>query len=603
MNKAYYKHKILISLFLTLLILAAYGQIRNFDFAGFDDKLYVTENSHVQSGFTCKSIAWAFTTYCSANWHPVTWLSHILDYEIYGLNPGGHHWTNLLFHTANSILLFFILYQMTGALWQSAFVAALFALHPLHVESVAWISERKDVLSTFFAFLSIGAYYRYVKKPGFINYFLIFLFLSLGLMAKPMLVTLPFILILFDFWPLERFQFEKNDKIFSVFSKNFPLILEKIPLFIPVIISSVLTFIAQHSEGAVKSLESLPFKTRLANAIVSYVQYIIKAVYPNKLAVFYPHPGKSLPAWQIIGAVLLLLLSLFFAIRMLKKYKYAAVGLFLYLGTLVPAIGLVQVGAQAMADRYTYIPLIGIFIIITWGITDLTATWHYKKIILIISSLLIISGMTASTFFQTGHWKNSVELFEHAVKVTDNNCLAHNNLGVALFEKGRLDKTMIHYKEALRIKPDYSEALYNMATLLYNQGNIEESALYYKKALKVNPDYPDAHHYLGNTLVNLGKLDEAGLHYSEALRINPGNAHAHYDFGLYLIKQGKTRKAGLHFAEVIKINPKYFKAYNKIGIILARQGKLKQAKVFFLKALKIKSDYKEAQKNLNLIGE
>ena len=427
---------ILVSLCLIIAILIPYRQAINFDFVGYDDELYVTKNLNVQKGFTAEGVKWAFTTFHSANWHPITWLSHILDCELYGLNPMGHHWTSLQIHLTNTLLLFFILQYMTGALWRSVFVAALFALHPLHVESVAWVAERKDVLCTFFGMLTISAYIMYVKKRNLLRYSLVFIFLSLGLMAKPMLVTLPFLLLLLDFWPLERLRSETVSR----------LILEKVPLLVPVVISSCLTFMAQQSSGAVKPLESFSLTVRVANAFVSYASYVVKAIWPHNLTVFYPHPGNALPLWQVLGAILLVGGACVPAIRSLKKYPYIAVGLFWYLGMLVPVIGLVQVGQQAMADRYTYIPMTGLFIIIAWGFSDLSTKWHYRKIVLTLFAVIILLVLAVSTFFQLGYWRNSVALFERAVSITENNYLAHNNLGAALLEKGKFDKAVLHIK-------------------------------------------------------------------------------------------------------------------------------------------------------------
>ena len=427
---------LIISLLLITAILIAYWQVKDFDFICFDDKPYVTENRHVQAGLTVKGFAWAFTTFHASNWHPLTWLSHMTDCELYGLNPMGHHWTSLQFHIANTLLLFFILQYMTGALWRSAFVAALFAMHPLHVESIAWVAERKDVLSTFFGMLTLLAYCRYAKQPSLAGYLLIILFLSMGLMAKPMLVTFPFLFLLLDFWPLERLRSETVSR----------LILEKIPMLVPVVISSCLTFMAQQSSGAVKPLESFSLTVRIANAFVSYASYAVKAIWPHNLTIFYPHPGNALPLWQVLGAILLVGGASFLAIRSLKKYPYIAVGLFWYLGMLVPVIGLVQVGQQAMADRYTYIPMTGLFIIIAWGFSDLSTKWHYRKIVLTLFAVIILSVLAVSTFFQLGYWRNSVALFERAVSITENNYLAHNNLGAALLEKGKFDKAVLHIK-------------------------------------------------------------------------------------------------------------------------------------------------------------
>ncbi len=571
-NAKDYQLKWMISLLVTVAIIVAYGQVRNFAFVGYDDQLYVTDNINVQAGITVKGIVWAFTTHHDANWFPITWLSHMLDVEFYGLNPMGHHWTNVQLHIANTLLLFFVLQLMTGAIWKSAFVSALFALHPLHVESVAWVAERKDVLSTFFGILMIAAYYLYVKKSDLKNYLLVIMLFGLGLMAKPMLVTFPFLLLLLDVWPYKRFQFMKpyalqpKDPTADAFQGDFWIILEKIPLVVMAAVSSVLTFIVQHSEGAVKTIEALSLKTRVANALVSYASYVIKAVWPHKLAVFYPHPGTTLPVWQILGAALLLGSAIIFALYALRRYPYLAVGLFWFLGTLVPVIGLVQVGEQAMADRYTYVPLIGLFIIVAWGIPDLLEQWRYRKIILGIFFVITISAMTVCTFFQVSHWRNGITLFENAVGVTKNNYQAQNNLGTAV-GRADLDRAIFHYKEALKIKPDYATALYNLGTALFYKGNYDQAAFHYKQALSINPEYVDAHYNLGDVL----------------------------------IAQGKTNSAIAHYFETIRINPDYAKGYNRIGLILALQGKNKKAEVFFLKAIQVNPDYMEARKNIEYL--
>ena len=630
----------LVGLCLIVAIIIAYAQASNFDFVGYDDQEYITENRHVQEGLTLESLIWAFTSFHSANWHPLTWLSHMLDCELYGSNPMGHHWTNVQFHIANTLLLFFIFFKMTGALWRSAFVAALFALHPLHVESVAWVSERKDVLSTFFGLLMIAAYYRYVKMSNLKNYLLIITLFGLGLMAKPMLVTFPFVLLLVDYWPLNRVQFE-NDLLQQSngitcfdFQKFLRLIIEKIPFFILAIISCILTFLAQQSSGAVKALGALSLKTRVANTLVAYVTYVFKTIWPINLAVFYPHQGDSLPVWQIFGAALLIATACIWAVRTSKKYPYIAVGLFWYFGTLVPVIGLVQVGDQAMADRYTYIPLIGLFILIAWGVPDLLKKWKYRKIFLGLSAVVILSALTVSTFSQTSHWKNGITLFKNAVKVTGNNYKAQNNLGTALGPVD-LDKAIYHYKESLKIKPNYVRALYNLGTALSENGNYDEAVLYFTKLLDINPKKTDVRNNLANVLFMQGKpdeaisqyreilktnsenadahynlaymlstqkkIDEAVLHYKEALRINPEYSKAHYNLGDILLSQGKTKEAATHFVKSIQFKPDYVQAYNKLGFILFKQGKFTKAKVFFLKALQINPNYSEARNNLEML--
>jgi tetratricopeptide (TPR) repeat protein len=630
--------KLLITLILILSTQVVYWQVKDFNFVGYDDELYVTENSQVQTGISVEGTIWAFTTFHAGNWHPLTWLSHMLDCEIYGLNPMGHHWTNLLFHIANTILLFFMFQKMTGAIWKSAFVAALFALHPLHVESVAWVAERKDVLSTFFWMLTIIVYYRYVKRPFLSSYLLVILSLSLGLMAKPMLVTLPFVLLLLDFWPLERLKYHSHHQSPNFQALNLScLVWEKVPLFIPVAISSVLTILAQKEVGALYSFEALPIKTRIANALASYANYIIKTIWPQNLAVFYPHPFGMLSFWHVFGSALLIAGLSFLAIRMLNQYKYVAVGWFWYLGTLVPVIGILQVGAQGMADRYTYIPLTGLFIIVAWGMPDLLKKWHSNKIILAVFATIFISAFSTRTYFQIKHWENSAAVFENATKVTNYNWLAYNNLGLALMRDGKSNDAVLYYKKALQIKPDYLIALDNLGIALFQLGKYEEALSYYSEALKIAPEHAGIHNHIANVLAAQGKLEKAINHYTKALLIDPelaithnnlaialvaqGNlekaifhyksaikkdpeyADAYYNLGRLLLNQKKNREALVHFAEVIKINSEYAQAYHQIGLILAQHGKLKEASKFIIKSIKINPNYSEAIEHLQLINK
>ncbi|NQT10955.1 MAG: tetratricopeptide repeat protein [Desulfobacteraceae bacterium] len=561
------RREIIICILLIAASLVVYWQITNHGFINYDDGNYVTENSHVQAGLTFESIKWAFTTCHASNWHPLTWLSHMLDYELYGLNPMGHHWTSLQIHLINTLLLFFILQYMTGALWKSAIVAALFALHPLHVESVAWVSERKDVLSAFFGMLTISAYIMYVKKRNLLRYSLVFIFLSLGLMAKPMLVTLPFVLLLLDFWPLKRLKLTLNQASGQT-SNLLLLIREKTPLIAPVAISAILTLIAQHS-SALKTLESFPLQTRVANAFISYLSYFGKAIWPLGLSVFYPHPGDSISLWYASGAALMIAVSLFIAVNTSKKYPYIITGLLWFFITLLPVVGIIQVGYQAMADRYTYIPLIGIFIILAWGGSDLLKKWTNKKIVSSILAMSVLLVLTMQSFHQAAHWKNSSTLFENAIKVTENNWLAHNNLGVALLGKRELDKAIYHYKKALNIKPDTLGAIKNLGFALSEKGSFKEAAQYFTKAIVINPEDFDAH----------------------------------YKLGCILAKQEKFNEAIRPFAETIRINPDYAPAYYEIGIILAMKGKLQKSKEFFLKAIQLKPDYKEARNNLLILEQ
>jgi len=535
-----------ICLFLCIITLAVYWPITSNDFVAYDDNVYVTENNHIQKGFTSENIIWAFTAKVAGNWHPLTLLSHMLDCQIYGLNSGLHHMTNLLFHLANTLLLFLILKRTTKALWQSAFVAALFALHPLHVESVAWAAERKDVLSTFFWMLTTWSYVRYVERPEIKRYLLTILFFILGLLSKPMLVTLPFVLLLLDYWPLKRFQLQRS---------NFrQLVFEKVPLFCLSAVSCTVTYLIQHSSNAVVSLTAFPFSTRLANAIVSYVAYIVKMFWPDKLAVFYPYP-MPLPLWQVAGSCLLLAFCSMLAVRTKERHPYFAVGWLWYIGTLVPVIGFVQVGSQAMADRYTYIPLIGLAIIVAWGISGFIERWRYKKIYLTVISAFCLSTLSIITLNQARYWSDSISLFEHALGVTKRNYVMHNNLGLFLAKQGKLDEAIYHYSEALRIRPGYTKAHCNMGIALDSKGNFKEAASHFSEALKRNPRFAAAQNGLGLTLAKQGGLEEAIKYFSEAIRIDPGFAEAHSNMGVALMRKGNLKAAIQHFQEALRIKP------------------------------------------------
>ena len=413
------RRSFLICLILGLITFAVFYQVHSFKFITYDDPYYVYKNPDIQSGITLESIKWAFTTGWTANWHPLTWLSYMLDWQLFDSNPAGYHVVNLIFHIINTLLVFIVLGQMTHSLWPSAFVAALFALHPLHVESVAWVSERKDVLSTFFWLLTIWAYSRYVNKPGISRYLRIVIFLALGLMSKPMLVTLPFVLLLLDYWPLNRIK-SKHSLL--------RLFIEKIPLFVMVITSSVVTYLIQRKEGAVTTFAMLPLKFRILNALVSYIGYIEKMFWPSRLAVFYPHVGRNTSILYAIISAGLLLAATVLVIRFAKNHRYLVTGWFWYIGTLVPVIGIIQVGIQGMADRYSYITLTGLFIIIAWGMADLLAKWRYKKIVLASLALLIVSTISICTYNQLRYWRNTLTLFQHAIDVTKNNYMAMNEL-------------------------------------------------------------------------------------------------------------------------------------------------------------------------------
>ena len=625
-----------ICLFLIITTLAVFWQVKDHEFINYDDTEYITENLHVQGGVTLKGVTWAFTTFHAANWHPLTWLSHMLDVQLFGVKPGWHHLMNLLFHIANTLLLFLVLHRMTKALWQSAFVAALFALHPLHVESVAWVSERKDVLSAFFWMLTMGAYVYYVERPGLQRYLLVFTFFSLGLMSKPMLVTLPFVLLLLDFWPLGRLQYRKADpeihaealspssiakqkrkskKQNAVKEKaqvknptDFhyqwtlirPLVWEKVPFFILTAIASVVTYIAQQKGGALSSLKAISFDVRVVNSIVSYVSYIGKMIWPANLAVFYPHPGM-LPPWQVFAAVSILVIITLSALRMARRFPYVIIGWLWYLGTLVPVIGLVQVGEQAMADRYTYVSLIGLFIMIAWTIPDLVKKGPYRIYIFTISAGIILSALTYTTWTYLQCWQNSVTIFQHALKTTRNNFIAHLNMGADLRDKGGVEEAIAHYVEALRIEPNNPDVNFNLGNALSRQGKLDEAIVHYISVIRIKPNYAAAYNHLGLALFRQGKINEAIINFTKAIKMDPNMAEAYNNMGAVFVGQGKPDQAIANFTKAVQIKPNDMEAHYNLGIISASQRKFDQAVVHFREAVRVKPDFAKAHNNLGSV--
>ena len=508
---------LLIYLGLVLATAIAFEPVRHNDFVSYDDAMYVTENPRVNEGVNHKSLRWAFTTTHASNWHPLTWLSHMLDCELFGLNPLWHHLVNLLLHTANTLLLFWVLARLTGAVWASGFVAAAFALHPLHVESVAWVAERKDVLSALFWMLTIVAYIRYAQRASIWRFSLVFLVLGVGLTAKPMLVTLPFVLLLLDYWPLRRFQKSTVRR----------LICEKIPLFILTMVSSIVTYVAQESTGATEMVQNLALTTRINNALVCYLGYITKMIYPSGLAVLYPHPGASLPVWQpIVSITALVVITAGIIYLAGRGRRYLAVGWLWYLGTLVPVIGLVQVGRQCMADRYTYLPSVGLFIIAVWGAAELSVKWRYRKVVLSTSALLVLGALSVCTRTQVRHWRNNFTLCERALSATENNAVMHYSLGNAFRSADKLDEAVTQYRRALRIEPNHSRTHGNLANALLLQAKIEEAAEHYRQAVQLDPNYLNARYNLGLALSKQGKFTEAITQYHHVLALEPDNAAA-----------------------------------------------------------------------------
>ncbi len=604
---------------LAILTLTIFLPVVQHDFINYDDPDYVTRNSTVQKGLTWEGTVWAFQTAHTGNWHPVTWLSHMLDCQVYGMSPGGHHFTNLVFHVVNALLLFSLLTKATRLMWLSAMVAVLFALHPLHVESVAWISERKDVLSTFFLLLSLGAYFRYAgtramtamsartelqecgRAPGFENtrtrtsalpYFLALIFFALGLMSKPMLVTLPFLLLLLDFWPLGRISFPLSDGKF--FRK---LLLEKIPFLALSVASSVVTFFVQKKGGSVATLALIPFPDRLGNTLVSYGRYLAKMFWPIELSVLYP-----LRPWPfsaiIFSAIVLLFISLA-AFRLARRRPYFFVGWFWFLGTLVPVIGLVQVGLQSMADRYTYVPLIGLFVALVWGVSEFSR--NVSRRILAGFAAAIVVSCAISTSFQLRHWQNSITLFRHAIAVTKKNYVAHNNLATALANEGQSDEAMKLFQNALQLKPNYAVARYNVAKILDKQGKIDEAIEGYKESLRLKSNSAPAHYGLGLDLGKKGNLAEAIVHYRAALEIDPGHGEAHYNLANALLRNGQTAEAISHYQMALKVAPGDADAHNNLANALQKQGALTDALEHFREAVRLKPRFADARFNLALL--
>jgi tetratricopeptide (TPR) repeat protein len=541
-----------------------------------------------------------------SNWHPVTMMSHMLDCQLYGLNAGGHHLTNVLLHTGSVLLLFLVLRRLTGFLWRSAFVAAVFAIHPLHVESVAWVAERKDVLSGLFFLLTVWAYARYVEKQSRVegrassagggslaldprrwtlDYCLVLLFFALGLMSKPMVVTLPFVLLLLDYWPLNRLSGFTPKVLFR-------LVAEKIPLLALSGAACVATMVAQK-----EIIMPEPVALRIGNAVVSYVIYLRQMVWPTGLAVLYPYP-RALPGWEIaLTAGLLAAISAGVFLGRQRR-PYLLMGWLWYLGMLVPAIGLVQSGLRAHADRYTYQPQIGLYFALTWWVADLSVGWRHRREVLGAGCLIILAALIFSACTQTMYWRNSESLWTHTLACTSDNDVAHNDLGYALFQKGRMDEAILHFQTALRIKPDYALACYNLGNALLQKGRRDEAMIRFQEALQIKPDYAEAHDNLGNLLLQNGRVDEAMVHYQKALQIKPDSAEAHNNLGNALFQKGRVDEAIAQCLAALQIKPDYADAHDNLGNLLLQKGNADEAIAQFKQALEIKPGFPEALNNL-----
>ena len=571
---------ILMILLLALANLILYWQVQNFEFVIFDDHAYVVTNPMVQKGLTMDGVKWAFTAfdYNAPMWHPLTWLSLMLDRQFYGMNAGGFHWTNLLLHMANTLLLFFTMRRMTDTFWRSAFVAILFAVHPLHIESVAWVSERKDVLCLFFWLLATWSYLHYIEHLHLRWYlFSLFLFV-LSLMAKPMAVTFPFVLLLLDYWPLCRFRQHGRDIQNGIHHRPllpirfqrpaFSLFLEKGPFIIMSLLSSVVTFLAQQSGEAVQSLINVPLTLRAANALIAYSTYIVKTVWPHDLAVFYPLPN-TWPLWQVCSAVTLISAMTAIVMYLSKNHPYLFTGWFWYVGTLVPVIGLVQVGSQSMADRYTYIPLTGLFIIIAWGAADIFDKRHRLRIYFASFSAFAICAFMIVSWFHIQYWQSSFTLFKQTLAVTKESSMAHNGMGVALRILGDSEGAEFHFKEAIRIRPRFAEAQANLGVVYYELNRLDLAAVHLREAIQIAPRYGDAHFILGQVYLMQEKYGEAAAEYKLALSVKPDHADAHNYLGVALICQNDVEGAIREFETALRIQPNYGKA--RINLSNARE--------------------------------
>lgn len=529
-------------LFLFVTTLLVYGQTGGFAFLSFDDSQGLLGNPQVREGFSWGGVAWAFTTGYASNWFPVTWFSHMLDFQLFGMDAGWHHLSNVLLHAVSSVLLFALMKRLTGRMWESAFVAFVFALHPLHVESVAWVSERKDVLFAFFWFLTTWLYLDYVEKKTVGRYLLMAGAFCLGLMSKQMIVTLPFALLLLDLWPLKR-----------------RAIVEKIPLVVLSIAASLITLLAQKNGGAVQSLVSMPLGSRVANALMAYVIYIANFIWPAGLAFFYPYPARW-PVGEVLFAGLALAAMSVVVVMAFRVRPYLAVGWFWYLGTLAPVIGLIQVGHQARADRYTYVPLIGISIMVAFE----WARWPALKRITPALATVVCVGWMLVTWVQIQYWKDSTTLYTRAIEVTDANYLAHLNLGVDLAAQGQYQKALRELYTSIEENPDQAHARNSLGGVLYNLGRKDEAVEQFSRAIQLEPQDAEPHCNLGNALVDMGKPGEAAEELNTALRLKPGMANAYFGLGRVLVLENRGGEAAPYFAEALRINPGFTQAREEL---------------------------------------
>ncbi len=588
---------------LAVVAVAVYARALLNPFVDLDDPDYVAVNAHVTAGPTPENLMWAFTSGHAANWHPLTWISHMADAALFGMRPWGHHLTSVLFHAANAALLFLVLASMTRAVWRSGFAAALFALHPLHVESVAWVAERKDVLSAFFGLLTLAAYAGYVRRPSVGRYIGTAACLALGLMAKPMLVTLPFVLVLLDVWPLGRASPPAPRSAPGVRPLG-TLFLEKTPFLLLAAASSAVTYAVQRAGGTVMNLDALPLKVRVMNALVATCIYASKTIWPTSLAIRYPFTPGGEPAWKWMGAAVVLLSLTLIALRQLRRAPYLAVGWCWYLGMLVPVIGLIQVGSQSMADRYTYLPGIGLFVLIAWGVGDLLAPRlrgpGLRSIALPSAAILVLAALATMTYVQIGYWRSSLALFDHAFAVVPNNYLAVNDAGLALANDGRFEEALPRFRKALEIWPGYASARNNLGMALVHLGRTGEAEPYLREALRLKPELPMAHYFLGVILSGRGDLEQAMSHFRESIRLDPSLSLPRNQMGMILIRLGRPDEAIPFLREAVRLAPAEPTAHSNLGTALARRGEIDEAILQFREAIRNRPEFPQAERSLGL---
>lgn len=573
-----FQNDIWIYLLLAIAVFSVYGQALQFDFVNYDDPDYVTANVHTRAGLTWAGVKWAFGSSFAGNWFPLTWLSHMLDSQLFGLDSGWHHFVNILIHTFTTLLLFALLHRWTGSRMRSFLVAFLFALHPLHVESVAWVAERKDVLSGFFWVMTLWAYARYTARPHYFRYSVCLLAFLLGLMAKPMLVTLPLVLLLLDYWPLNR---------------GFH-ILEKLPFFALSICVSVVTFLVHRQAGATASLELVPIATRVENALLSSCIYVVKLFWPGGLAVFYPYSQESLLVPGIVAGIALSGVTVL-VLRAAPRRRFLAVGWLWYVVTLLPVIGIVQVGAQSRADRYTYIPMIGLTICLVWGIAEALRAWPAVQRALAVAACLICVVLT---WRQVHYWRDGIALFQHAVEVTDDNYVARFNLASLFDAKGKPEEAIAELREVVRIRPAFATAHAELGQLLGQHGRAEESLRELQIAVRLSPDDADAHYRLGSVLGSLGRTDQAIAEFSAAARLQPDNADAHYNLGISLALTEHIQEAAGEFQTTVRLRPNDGQARYNLGIAMLTLGHVEEAIVQLTEAVRIAPDSPEPRQAL-----